>query len=332
MVGEECRKLLRAWQIPVAVLVVLLWNIYMTQTVQIDEMIYRQVRLINDVSRQYQLQTVGDVLNNRSLFTEEILEEAQTYEAQPETAFALGDGTSEVSWMVFGRLCGLLIAEGMLAGGLVILYLHGLESQEHTEYQIYCTKAGRRICLIKLGVGMAAGLLIYGVLCVLSVGSFMYRWNIPVYFQAPMENPYNGYQLGERFVLYQLPVSMTVGETLAATLLLGAVLCLAQMLFTYGMLLIVRRVYGAILIQALISAADYTGFSIVLQYWNIGWIRLWRWSPMGLYSLHAQWLSDLPALSGGAWWGCMMSALCLAVAGICWILIYYKRQLRMDCT
>lgn len=322
----EFHKLFRNRGIWGLLLLMLLFNIYSSSPKRLAPIEWREIRNTQSAVEEYNLTTIGNVLDAASLLPEELVEQAEIYADQPQAAFVLGEGTSTVSGMLFSVLCKALVVEGMMIGLMVVLFFFGVEQTEHMEQMLYSTCAGRKITLVKLcacTLITAAG---YLLLCGCSLLVFIYRWNVPAYFFSEMSCLYNGYTFSGSYVLYNTYIDMTVWQYLLAVLALGASLCIAVMLAGYACMLLIQNIY----VGTLVLAGFFLTDGVVYGFAGQGTFeRIWRWTMAPEIMVLPGWFTDMAGTVCCKWQETAAAAVNAGLALLLWMLSY-KFFLKQD--
>lgn len=324
----EFHKLFRIRGIWEMLLLMLLLNIYISSPKRLAPIEWWEIRNTQSAVEEYDLTTIGSVLDAASLLTEELVEQAEIYADQPQEAFVLGEGTSTVSGMLFSVLCKALVLEGMMIGLMVVLFFFGVEQTERMEQMLYRTCAGRKITLVKLcacTLITAAG---YLLLCGCSLLFFIYRWNVPAYFCSEMSSPYNGYTFSGSYVLYNTYIDMTVWQYLLAVLALGAFLCLVVMLAGYACMLLIRNIYAGTLVLAGFFLTNGVVYGVAGQG---TFERIWRWTMVPEIMVLPGWFTDMAGTVCCRWQETAAAAVNAGLVLLLWMLSY-RHFLNRDVT
>jgi hypothetical protein len=160
--------------------------------------------------------------------------------------------------MLFRTVMGALLFQGILFAGLIMLLLLGYEHTAKTEFVVYSTKTGRRVNTAKFTAGIAAGLVAYALLAIVTLAVYINLNPIGGSWGSSVSSGFNYIRcvVGNRpFVTWG---SFTVLQYLLASIgaSVGVVLCFSLMAYATGLLL--RNSYIAFLVFALFNFALIT--------------------------------------------------------------------------
>jgi hypothetical protein len=180
------------------------------------------------------------------------------FEAGDGMTLYLAGATYHRHQMLFRTVMGALLFQGILFAGLSMLLSLGYEHSAKTEFVVYATKTGRRINLAKFIAGVAAALVAYALISIVTLTVYLTLNPIGGSWGSSVSSGFNYIRcvMGNRpFVTWH---GFTVFSYLLAALgaSVGVVLCFSFMAYAAG--LIIRNSYIAFLVFALFNFALVT--------------------------------------------------------------------------
>lgn len=165
-----------------------------------------------------------------------------------------GEATHDLQAHLTGVVYHAVLTEGILLAVLLTLFSLGYEVQNRTDLLVYATKAGRHITGAKLGASLLAGLACYAALLLLTLVPFALLFHLKAFLSMNVSSSFNYVQMGliaKPFLTWR---SFTLGQYLAATAALGALLIVVFALFAAVCGLLCRNTYFAFLLWFVCAA------------------------------------------------------------------------------
>lgn len=183
-----------------------------------------------------------------------LLEERVDHLAQTGAAmdFYAGPMTHDSHQFLFGTLLRAVTGEGAILGMLAVLYLLGWERASRTQAMVCSSRAGRRLYPIKVLAGTAAAVGLYFLLAALTLGAYLLLWDHGGMWGASVSSQLNyitDLMITKPFLTWG---DFTLGQYLAATVLLGGLLTAVFALLAALCGLLVRHTYLAALVGMLL--------------------------------------------------------------------------------
>lgn len=163
-----------------------------------------------------------------------------------------GPVTHDAHQFLYDTLFRAVVTESLLLGMLSMLYLLGFEGQRRTVSLICSSRSGRKLYGKKVLAGLAAAVFLYILLASVTLGVYFCLWDYGGIWGASVSSQFN--YLTD--MLFRRPFltwgDFTVGGYLAAQLALGALLTAAFALLAAVCGLLLRNVYAAALVLAVV--------------------------------------------------------------------------------
>lgn len=163
-----------------------------------------------------------------------------------------GPVTHDAHQFLYDTLFRTVVTESLLLGMLSMLYLLGCEEQRRTVSLICSSRSGRKLYGKKVLAGLAAAVFLYILLASVTLGVYFCLWDYGGIWGASVSSQFN--YLTD--MLFRRPFltwgDFTVGGYLAAQLALGALLTAAFALLAALCGLLLRNVYAAALVLAVV--------------------------------------------------------------------------------
>lgn len=183
-----------------------------------------------------------------------LLEERVDHLAQTGAAmdFYAGPMTHDSHQFLFGTLLRAVAGEGAILGMLAVLHLLGWERASRTQAMVCASRTGRRIYRTKVLAGTIAAVGLYFLLAALTLGAYLLLWDHGGMWGASVSSQLNyitDLMITKPFLTWG---DFTLGQYLAAAVLLGGLLTAAFALLAALCGLLVRHTYLAALVGMLL--------------------------------------------------------------------------------
>jgi len=209
--------------------------------------------------------------------------------------FYAGPVTHDSHQFLFGTLLRAVTGEGAILGMLAVLRLLGCEEASGTQAMVCTSRTGRGLYRTKILVGVIAAVGFYVLLTALTLGVYLLLWDHGGMWSASVSSQLN-YIVD---LLYKKPfltwADFTLGQYLAASVLLGGLLTGVFALLAAPVGLLIRNTYLAALVLMLLvflpmAAASALGeLGLWAAYFVVGlaptclWLQINGWfTELGL--------------------------------------------------
>lgn len=240
---------------------------------------------------------------------------AQSGAAMDLYAGPLDNLTHDSFQFLFGSLMRAILTESSLLGMLAVLYLLGHEDICRTTQQVYASRTGRRLCRVKVLAGLAAALVLYALLVLLTLAPYFALWNYSGIWSASVSSQFN--YLTD--MLYRRPfftwADFTVVQYLIAALALGGALTAVFCLLAAVCGVLVRNAYLAALALMLLCLAPLTALCAcgAVKWWPAYFALCFQ--PVSLWLCAGGWFTELGLSAVLPWQETVTTAVNLILLG-----------------
>lgn len=204
-----------------------------------------------------------------------------------------GAATHDFQIHLTGIVLHAALTESILLAALLTLFSLGYESQNRTELLVYSTKSGRRIVCAKLAASLLAGLACYAVLFILTLIPFAILYHLGDFLNMNVSSSFNylnAWMISKPFLTWR---SFTLGQYLAATAALGALLTCIFSLFAAVCALLCRNVYTAFLAWFITAAGMLAAASFFAEQGLWGGYFAVMFLPVPVWFEQQLWFTEL---------------------------------------
>lgn len=271
-----------------------------------------------ELTNFYQSLMAGDSLAQSWMaWKYDLLQERVDHLAQTGAALDLyvGPITHDSHQYLYNTLFRVLLTESVLLGLLCALYLVGYEGLRGTQSLTCVSRTGRRLWEKKTLAALAAALVLYALLVLLTLGPYLLLWDYSGIWEGRVSSQFNYFV----DMLYSRPfltwTDFTVGSYFAAMMAAGGGLVAVFTLMGAVAGLLIRHAYGAAIAAAALCAL-LLGVSSTLA--NLGmWSAylLTTFSPVCLWLAINGWFTELGQIGLVPWQETVGLALNLVVWG-----------------
>lgn len=239
-----------------------------------------------------------------------------------------GPITHDSHQFLFGTLMRAVLGEACVLGMLSMLYLLGYENMTRTASLLYATRIGRGLQGKKIIAGAGAGLALYALLLLPSLGLYLTLWDYGGIWNASVSSQFN--YIRDLLIIkpFLTWADFTVAGYLAASAALGAALILVCVLLAAACGTLVDNTYLAALTLVLLFAGGLAAASGLasLGLWPLYFAACFQ--PVILWLSQNVWFTELGLNAVLPWQETWAAALnFLLLSGISFLALrHFKRK------
>ncbi len=228
--------------------------------------------------------------------------------------------TDDLLNCLFGKLCRAVITESWMLAAFMAIYLGGCEKLSKTASTVFSTKMGRKLQHAKYAASLFSGLISYLLLAVSGIGAYCCLWDLDSVWGGSISSQFHHRKIAVFNIPFITWKPFTVGEYLAAMMLLGIIVLFVFHAVSFGIGMVSGNAYWSFLILSgmgifcfLANIFSGNGTSFLLH-------QLTEWNPIMFWWKQYKWFTDMDVDSVLPWQECLEAAVCTGMAaGILWL-------------